>query len=491
MTQAPTKTTFPDSSQSPWENPDNGLTYEWNGWGWDIAASDDPADPDEPKPEGLRYRYKAVNYGDFADEAGTIGIGTGPDDGDVDVAPLIALSALNFSAPDLAGSTSPGFSENEHELFICGLDKDTGAEGTFRVELKDGGQRGHRKGFVNANSWYSTPNAINIEVGSEIELIFAPIAKKALEDSGVEVHEGLPDGPYEEGDLYFDTTDDELTLYIYVGSDWVPAAPPVSLDGIQNDIFSLQEVANDVKRQLAYQTVEAQKADTKILDLEEGKVAKAGDEISGALKIESPVTEEQPALTVEGTSASSDGADIFKVKGSDGRTKFWVDEAGRAGGDSNYRGIAKTSSHFVNVRTLKKYLYAPARMEYIVRINKDLAKLNGGSATSSIWMDNDHFAKGATLIMDGTTCDYICSFKDDVKSGESKKIISSSSSPNTPMLISAWENTDDGGWEWIGTSQVKTMHQKHGHFEIVIGSSEYSKKFTDYGHYFFTISGFF
>ena len=404
MTALQTKTQFPDPAESPWENPSNGLTYEWNGWGWDIVTPEDPADPDKEespagsaftftfsvckeadfsddgsiffelshqkddfslplqtanlikygakdingsttplikdgwdlhiyaedvssndrggatlgwrtastakdedrtaigivqdsinssitkieegslvqliftpksaedslKPEGLRYRYKAVNYGDYADKAGTIGIGTGPDDGDLDVASLIALSAINFEAPDLAGSSSPGFSENEHEIFICALDKDTGAEGTFRVELKDGGQRGYRKGFVNATSWYSTGKNINIELGSEIELIFAPIPKAALEDSGVEVHEGLPDEPYEEGDLYFDTTDDELTLYIYVGDDWVPAAPPVSLDGIQNDVFSLQEAANDVKRQLAYQTIEAQKADTKILDLEEG-----------------------------------------------------------------------------------------------------------------------------------------------------------------------------------------------------------------------------
>ena len=273
MTQTPTKTQFPDPAESPWENPDNGLTYKWNGWGWDIATSDDPADPDEPKPEGLRYRYKAVNYGDFADVAGTIGIATGPDDGDVDTAPLIALSAINFDAPDLAGSASPGFSENQHELFICALDKDTGVEGTFRVQLKDGGQKGHRKGFVNANSWYSTPDNINIEVGSEIELIFAPIAKAALEDSGVEIHEGLPDEPYEEGDLYFDVSDDELTLYIYVGGDWVPAAPPVSLDGIENDLLSLQEANNDVKRQLAYHTVEAQKTDLKILDLEESTKA--------------------------------------------------------------------------------------------------------------------------------------------------------------------------------------------------------------------------
>ena len=138
MTQTRTKTQFPDPAESPWENPDNGLTYEYNGWGWDIVTADEP---DEP------------------------------------------------------------------------------------------------------------------------------------EDCGVEISEGLPDEPWEEGDLYFDVSDDELTLYIYLGTDWAPAAPPVSLDGIENDILSLQDVANDVKKQLAYQTLEAQKADLKILDLEESTKA--------------------------------------------------------------------------------------------------------------------------------------------------------------------------------------------------------------------------
>ena len=222
-------------------------------------------------------------------------------------------------------------------------------------------------------------------------------------------------------------------------------------------------------------------------------VRKDGDEMTGPLNIEAPVTSSQPALKVQSSETDTGGSDIFIVKGADGKSKFWVDEQGKVGTDSNYRGIASSESELVNLRSLRKLLYAPARMEYIVRINKDLGKLNGGSATNSIWMTSDHFTSGAKLIMDGTTSNYNCAFYDNLKSGEYKRIINTSSSPSSAMVISAWQqHADDIKWKWMGTAQVKTMYQYHGHFEIVLTKSEYNgEKFTDYGHYFFTISGFF
>ena len=41
-----------------------------------------------------------------------------------------------------------------------------------------------------------------------------------------------PDLEYVCGRLWFDSSEDDLTLYIYYGDEWIPAAPPVSLDGI-------------------------------------------------------------------------------------------------------------------------------------------------------------------------------------------------------------------------------------------------------------------
>ena len=62
-----------------------------------------------------------------------------------------------------------------------------------------------------------------------------------LGNSKVTVAEFPPEDA-EIGDLYFCNEESDLTLYIYLSEadGWVPAAPPVSLDGIQSEISELQ-----------------------------------------------------------------------------------------------------------------------------------------------------------------------------------------------------------------------------------------------------------
>ena len=54
--------------------------------------------------------------------------------------------------------------------------------------------------------------------------------------------------------LWFSTNEEELTLFIYVDdeSGWVPAAPPVSLDGINTTITGIEgdliELHNNVRQ---------------------------------------------------------------------------------------------------------------------------------------------------------------------------------------------------------------------------------------------------
>jgi len=48
------------------------------------------------------------------------------------------------------------------------------------------------------------------------------------------------------GHLWFDSSDDELTLYIYTGTEWIPAAPPVSLDGINATIDAALIIQSDL-----------------------------------------------------------------------------------------------------------------------------------------------------------------------------------------------------------------------------------------------------
>ena len=90
------------------------------------------------------------------------------------------------------------------------------------------------------------------------------------------VGENLPPGTPQAGELWYCTDERYLTLFVHTGTTWAPAAPPVSLDGIEGDINLLQETADDIKRQMALSTIEAQKADLKILNLEESQELQDG-----------------------------------------------------------------------------------------------------------------------------------------------------------------------------------------------------------------------
>jgi len=82
--------------------------------------------------------------------------------------------------------------------------------------------------------------------------------------ASVEIGETSPATP-EKGDLWFCTAPDDLTLYIYDGDVWVPAAPPVSLDGVQSAIASIDEQLMKVNANVAMNKSEL---DEKALDIQ-------------------------------------------------------------------------------------------------------------------------------------------------------------------------------------------------------------------------------
>ena len=64
-----------------------------------------------------------------------------------------------------------------------------------------------------------------------------------MNDSGppAYVGEDEPPGTPQTGDLWYSTDEDtDLTLFIYTGTVWAPAAPPVSLDGIESSITGIE-----------------------------------------------------------------------------------------------------------------------------------------------------------------------------------------------------------------------------------------------------------
>lgn len=70
-----------------------------------------------------------------------------------------------------------------------------------------------------------------------------------LTDSKVQISDNPP-SPALEGDLWWNSDDDELTLYVYYDSNWVPAAPPVSLDGINTTIATALEIQEAIIQRL-------------------------------------------------------------------------------------------------------------------------------------------------------------------------------------------------------------------------------------------------
>ena len=72
-------------------------------------------------------------------------------------------------------------------------------------------------------------------------------AFRSIDDFIVQLQDQAPAADESKvGDLWFDTSDESLTLFVYTGGEWVPAAPPVSLDGINATIDAALIVQSDL-----------------------------------------------------------------------------------------------------------------------------------------------------------------------------------------------------------------------------------------------------
>ncbi|ADD94731.1 hypothetical protein [uncultured phage MedDCM-OCT-S09-C28] len=107
-----------------------------------------------------------------------------------------------------------------------------------------------------------------------------------IQNGDVNVSDTVPRPPYQEGQLWFSTNPDELTLYIYDGAVWVPAAPPVSLDGINTAIANVDAELMKVNANIA---MNKRDIDEAILDVREdqdrqdGEIRSLEQEIEGII----------------------------------------------------------------------------------------------------------------------------------------------------------------------------------------------------------------
>ena len=83
---------------------------------------------------------------------------------------------------------------------------------------------------------------IAINIGTNLEFDAATGALNAA-SSGVFIGTDSPKDPEPvAGDLWWNSEPDDLTLYVFDGSIWAPASPPVSLDGIDENAAAITEL---------------------------------------------------------------------------------------------------------------------------------------------------------------------------------------------------------------------------------------------------------
>ena len=82
---------------------------------------------------------------------------------------------------------------------------------------------------------------------------------------------GEPPADASEGELYFDSGEEELTLYIRYNGDWVPAAPPVSTEGLESAITSLESDVQQLLTSTRTAAILASEEELKVLNLQESQ----------------------------------------------------------------------------------------------------------------------------------------------------------------------------------------------------------------------------
>ena len=153
-------------------------------------------------------------------------------------------------------------------------------------------------------------------------------AFRSIDDFIVQLEDNPPaDSESKEGDLWFDTSPDSLTLFVYTGSVWVPAAPPVSLDGINATIEAALIVQNDLLARVnAGETVQTGVLDD-LTTLQHKVEALEGTVIDGKWYAESRSNPREGGfdITSGGLQSMGDwGADYLRVHKTDSTGKVFT-----------------------------------------------------------------------------------------------------------------------------------------------------------------------
>ena len=349
-----------------------------------------------------------------------------------------------------------------------------------------------------------SPNGIiDPEAGMGVQSNINGFLVRALEQLEVEIpvyiSEDKPTAGLYDGKLWFDSSEDEATLYIrYTDPDgsteWMPAAPPVSLEGIEQSLYTLTEKVSVVETGVVQARVdvagnagEIEAVKTRLDTLENaeppeipdvdlsGLVEKDGDTMTGTLQINGTLDEKIDPLLCR--------ADGYYMS-------FGVSKNGDvfAGASTSNPFLATENWHVVTKGYLDQALPVPGPAKYAWR-----HRTSGGVEPADGYMhfDQINLAQRHEKMYFNPTPWVGPKFQ-----FPSSKVIvehhGSSTSTDSP-ICSVWDPPkSDGTWELRGGFRIERIEtDSNGILVVTVGQDGWGSLGSEHGTVYFTIGGLF
>ena len=256
-----------------WYDPANGWYYIYVGE-WVLLGGDGPALVSPDPPEFDRSDKHPVQVGSLWWDTDLAALFVAQKDGNDELVWVVALPSDRAAVPD------------EQNPFVL----PASADGTIATNPTTGIRYIYHAA---KNQWIDIPttgNSIfyqedpptfeNVDLGvsdlwvresDKQVFIFDGISWKEVRARPKVYNTDEPPADASEGELYFDSGEEELTLYIRYNGDWVPAAPPVSTEGIESAITSLESDVQQLLTSTRTAAILASEEELKVLDLQESQ----------------------------------------------------------------------------------------------------------------------------------------------------------------------------------------------------------------------------
>lgn len=324
-----------------------------------------------------------------------------------------------------------------------------------------------------------------------------------------------------EGDLWWDSSEEEGVLYVWYNNPdgegyWVPAAPPVSLDGINATIDAALVVQGELQQRVAageatqatiLERLEQEVVSKQYVDSQDDKkFDKTGGDITGYVYSKGDnsgyyLGSEDGSLLANFREKLSQEATL-ELRGS---TTFKLN--GYAPGDNQafpYVHLDTSQSNGLQIHRLADPAGGrdPVHRDYLTD------KLNSAPANGAAqfkWTVDTNKPESAVpderhaVLIGGSKMNELTKirFSDTSVSGHklsfphtTEPIFSGTGSAG-PFLTAWYYNTDTQTWTWRGSSKISNLLYTNNYIEATLSSTVGPQNFSNGSNYYFTIGGFF